>query len=1010
MEFGAIQVLILGGTAAVLVPALIHLFNRTRYQVVDWAAMEFLLAALRKTRRRVRLENLLLLLLRILVLFFLALMLSRPSVEGNVPLPKQTHLVIVLDDSYSMGVDDASGSRFERARNAIEGQIVSAEMSDSDALSLIRVSETLRDYARGDVADVAAEGDATEPAGADEPAAPVDTAQLEALRTQLGTLREQEAGARQDVRAAESAVNESPSESARTALANSRARLAEISAQLTDTQAAIRDLDPTLAGPDAAADEADLDAATLLTTDRDAIIRKLKTTGTVAREPDWVTTFRLVRAALDQGADRYDLRRVVVLTDMQARNFPEPDDPAHAGFAELLGEVATSVDGNLQFVDVGGNAQNHAILSARALDRVVGVGVPIMLEVTVANLSYPRGSGTAGQNKIDVRYSIDDGLPRALATANDVEPGETATLTPTLPPLNTPGTYAIELLLDDSDELTIDNRYRLIVDVREAINVLAVDGQPPVGEGDERDIAQSELFFFRAALHDIAAAVSESGDRAEFRPKTRILIRDVEVPQLTGIDFFEFDLVVLANVRELDEERVVALERYVRAGGSLLITLGDNVPYDSTGFYNERLHRNGRGLLPVRLDRPVRVPSAVKMAPVQPLHRSIEYLAEAGQSGATDYLSLADYYGFLRVEWPSAPPPGLRRIVDLTLSAADVATGGDDDGGDAGAPPLMLNSAFGRGQVMVYTSSLDGRWSSPTDDGGSVGAGGNTLIVTRTYPAFWQEVVYALADVSTEFKQLKVGQTYRRPITPQEFSDNNYIFPPDANPADLSEGTRVPVRNRIRAGDEATFRGELAYSDTDLPGAYTVRLLKQRDAMFSLIQRVVDAEPGLTPIARRNLAQRLADRLVEAGQIDDAARRSVVLDVTSDDAFGLAPDRRRALTELVLQAAAPLLGSAERRSVSDKFAVNPETAESDMLRLAPTAEEQAAKLAEFYPDVTLAVVDGTAGASRADGESLGESLAPRKSQIWRLVGFVLLAFLVLEMTAALVFSRRQAGS
>ena len=66
------------GAIAVSVPIIIHLLNRRKFRIVDWAAMDFLLEADKKNRRRVRLENLLLLLLRCLAIFLIGLLLARP--------------------------------------------------------------------------------------------------------------------------------------------------------------------------------------------------------------------------------------------------------------------------------------------------------------------------------------------------------------------------------------------------------------------------------------------------------------------------------------------------------------------------------------------------------------------------------------------------------------------------------------------------------------------------------------------------------------------------------------------------------------------------------------------------------------------------------------------------------------------------------------------------------------------------------------------------------------------
>ena len=58
---------------AVSIPIIIHLLNRKRYRIVPWAAMRFLLAAQRKTSRKVRIEQILLLVVRCLLVLILLL-------------------------------------------------------------------------------------------------------------------------------------------------------------------------------------------------------------------------------------------------------------------------------------------------------------------------------------------------------------------------------------------------------------------------------------------------------------------------------------------------------------------------------------------------------------------------------------------------------------------------------------------------------------------------------------------------------------------------------------------------------------------------------------------------------------------------------------------------------------------------------------------------------------------------------------------------------------------------
>src|SRR5438309_11565024 len=72
----------LWGALAAAIPVAIHLFFRSRYRTVPWAAMKFLLTSVEQTSRRLRFQELLLLMLRILLLVVLALALARPMVSS----------------------------------------------------------------------------------------------------------------------------------------------------------------------------------------------------------------------------------------------------------------------------------------------------------------------------------------------------------------------------------------------------------------------------------------------------------------------------------------------------------------------------------------------------------------------------------------------------------------------------------------------------------------------------------------------------------------------------------------------------------------------------------------------------------------------------------------------------------------------------------------------------------------------------------------------------------------
>jgi hypothetical protein len=103
----------------VAVPILIHFFFRRRHRVVRWAAMDFLLAALRKQKRRMEIENLVLLLLRCAAILLLALGLARPGCAApSLPFSGGSRaVVLVMDTSASMGAVHTGRSAMDRARD-----------------------------------------------------------------------------------------------------------------------------------------------------------------------------------------------------------------------------------------------------------------------------------------------------------------------------------------------------------------------------------------------------------------------------------------------------------------------------------------------------------------------------------------------------------------------------------------------------------------------------------------------------------------------------------------------------------------------------------------------------------------------------------------------------------------------------------------------------------------------------------------------------------------------------
>ncbi len=146
LAFGFASPALLGWLALAAVPVLIHWLFRRRYREVTWAAMQFLHAAARKQSRRTRLEQLLLLLARVMILALIVFAFARPrwvdagKLAGVTP---PTLRVIVLDASLSLGrkaaVDDNSAATLFEAGKVIARDIVK-KSSSGDRFALARIA------------------------------------------------------------------------------------------------------------------------------------------------------------------------------------------------------------------------------------------------------------------------------------------------------------------------------------------------------------------------------------------------------------------------------------------------------------------------------------------------------------------------------------------------------------------------------------------------------------------------------------------------------------------------------------------------------------------------------------------------------------------------------------------------------------------------------------------------------------------------------------------------------
>lgn len=325
----------------------------------------------------------------------------------------------------------------------------------------------------------------------------------------------------------------------------------------------------------------------------------------------------------------------------------------------------------LDVLRVGRSAhENLAITAIRRKEARSVRGQPSHFLVTIEN------QGARGSGEGEISFKLDGGttLTRKLPSLG---PGNAHIETFKID-LAEAGSHYVQAMIA-KDRLSFDDARTLSFPVAPSASVLVVDGDP--GEDE-----------FKAESYYLATALDADEDGSDgFR------VSRIDEHQFGDRDLEGFDLVILANVATLPKDDVKRLEAYVAAGGGLMLWTGDQV--DAT-LWNQGFWKDGKGLLPAPL------------------------LDIGGDLDKPDPLVLVD------ADHPIFAIS--KELIGQLLSFVRVGrydTVGDKDAGlDEGqvpkdskvliragrenGAPILIEKAFGKGRVALFTTAADAAWSS----------------------------------------------------------------------------------------------------------------------------------------------------------------------------------------------------------------------------------------------------------------------------------------------------------
>jgi Aerotolerance regulator N-terminal/von Willebrand factor type A domain len=663
---GFANVPLLYGLAAASVPVVIHLLNRKRFKEVTWAAMQFLLAAVKKNRRRIRIEQWLLLAIRTLVVLLVVMAMAKPFLEtfGAVIAGRRTHRVLVLDNSLSMGYTSADSSRFDQAKS-LASQLVK-DSRPGDALSVILMGSP--------------------------------------PKVVIGV----------------------PSHN------------------LDDVRKEIDELTLSHGGTDLAA------------------------------------TFEKVATVLE--ASSVSQKEVVFLTDLQATSWRPKAETADT-LKRLLARVE---DRKVRWVviDLGkAGGENRAVTDLKLAVPLVSVGTTAIIRTVLRNFGHARSEGVRARLTVDGRLGPEESF--------DLQVGEDV---PAVFPFQfaTPGDHLVEVSIDD-DPLALDNRRFMVVPVREALNVLLVDGH------FKSEPYQAETDYLGQAL-----APSEESPG---QPKP-IRVEVVAESQLSHKELSAFDVVVLCNVAQFNQTEATALDDFLKQGGGVVVFGGDQVQPEN---YNRLLFADGKGLLPASIGPSVG-DAATKEGgfffnPLGYRHPIIsEYQGQSDPvtSGITQAITF-QYH----------------KLVLAKDTKAEIVMGFDR--GD----PAVVEMTRHRGTVILVATSADIGWT--------------TWPVHKSYLPIMQQIVIRASAGRLAERNIRVGQPFDQSFPAGGAGAAVTVAPPKGQ----------PVSTKLQPGGGVS---QFHFEQTDLAGQYQVKIGPPLSLESSFAANPDPAESDLTKLDRAALA------------------------------------------------------------------------------------------------------------------------------------------------------------
>ena len=422
-------------------------------------------------------------------------------------------------------------------------------------------------------------------------------------------------------------------------------------------------------------------------------------------------------------------REVIFLTDAQKRSWCENSESTIEKFAEL-GQKAS-----ISLLPLGDESyENLALSDFHMTSGACRSGGFINLSAKIIN--HGESLATASIELFHNSNIVD------VTSVSSLQPKEERLLRFGVQ-LESPGPNRFQLSLE-SDNLEDDNSAYLAIDVPDKLKVLIVEGSPGAGR-----------------YLELATQLERSG-------YAEGLICTVSLASLVSAEQIEKnDVVVLADVGDLDEENIKILDEKVRNGAGLLVYAGVNMD----AFAAEQI-----------IGRLVTMDWEKRVSPEDGRDHQIRVSPQSDQLG----LELRR----LEAEILDCKVNGFHQV----QTAADSKILLELDNGN----PLLFIQEVERGKLAIFTTGADREWSS--------------LPLNPAGPILFHLLLQELSTGDRQ-KSLRIGESARVEIRSNRLGAEPKLIGPSGE-------VSVPVRQEARESNKYI---ELLLSKTEIPGFHELQ-------------------------------------------------------------------------------------------------------------------------------------------------------------------------------------------